>query len=138
MLELWTGDGGLKVHVTITSKSHTHLKYMYPLVLLTSSNGDPLLQDADVELQSELGGRSQEGLNDRGAGEGCSVCKQFPLRLPHLPFHLLRLTPARDLLLPGDADIRLLHAAHTAIDTERLQTPTGTTTAGDHYELQTQ
>lgn len=100
--------------------------YMYmrpPFPLLTTSDGHPLLQDADVELQGELGRRSQEGLNDRGAGEGCSVCKQFPLRLPHLPFHFLRLTPAGDLLLPGNADIRLLHTAHTAIDTERLQTP---------------
>lgn len=115
---------GLKVHVTIKPKGHTHLKYIYSHPPLTSSDGHPLLQDADVELQGELGGRSQEGLNDRGAGEGCSVRKQFPLRLPHLPLHFLGLAPARHLLLPGDADIRLLHAAHTAIDTERLQTPT--------------
>lgn len=90
---------------------------------LTSSNRHPPLQDADVELQGQLGGRSQEGLNDGGAGEGRSVREQFPLSLPHLPLHLLRLTPAGHLLLPGDADVRLLHTAHAAIDAERLQTP---------------
>lgn len=96
---------------------------MCPAPSLTSPDGHPSLQDTDVELQGELGGRSQEGLNDRGAGEGCSVRKQFPLRLPQLPLHILRLTLAGHLLLPGDADIRLLHSAHAAIDTERLQTP---------------
>lgn len=90
---------------------------------LTSSNREPSLQDADVELQRELGGRSQEGLDDRGARKGRPVREQLPLRLPHLPLHLLGMTPAGHLLLPGDADIRLLHAAHAAVDTERLQTP---------------
>lgn len=90
---------------------------------LTSSNGHTSLQDADVELQRELGGGSQEGLDDGGAGKGCPVREQLPLRLPHLPLHLLRLTPAGHLLLPRDADIRLLHMAHAAVDAERLQTP---------------
>lgn len=93
------------------------------IITLTSSNGQPPLQDADVQLQGQLGCWSQEGLNDRGASEGRSVCEQLPLRLPHLPLHLLRLTPMRYLLLPGDADIRLLYTAHAAIDAERLQTP---------------
>lgn len=93
------------------------------LPALTSADGHPLLQDTDVELQSELGRRSKECLDDRSAGEGCSVCEQLSLRLPHLPLHLLRLTPAGHLLLPGDADIRLLHTTHAAIDTKRLETP---------------
>lgn len=92
---------------------------------LTSAYGHRLLQDADVELQGQLGRRAQEGLDDWGAGEGRSVSEQFPLRLAHLPLHLLRLSHPRHLLLPGDADVRLLHAAHAAIDAERLQAPAG-------------
>lgn len=109
-----------KRRVPVTTRWH----YMH-LGGLTSTDGHRLLQDADVKLQGQLGGRAQEGLDDRGAGEGCSVCKQFPFRLPHLSLHLLRLTPPGHLLFPGDADIRLLYLAHTAIDAECLQTPAG-------------
>lgn len=50
----------------------------------TSSNSDVLLQGAYVQLQSQLGGRAQEGLDHRRATERRAVREELALRLAHL------------------------------------------------------
>lgn len=92
-------------------------------LFLTSPNGHILLQHTDVELQCELRGGAQEGLNDGGSSESGSVSHQLALGLPDFMFHLLGLATPRHLFLPSDGDIWLLHLPRASIDTKGVQTP---------------
>lgn len=74
---------------------------------LTSCNGDILLQDADVELQGELRGGAQEGLDDGHALEGVAVGGQPAHRVAHLLLQLHFITLAQPPLA-RDGDVGLL------------------------------
>lgn len=74
---------------------------------LTSGNRDVLLQDADVELEGELRGGAQEGLDDGHALEGVAVRGQPALRVAHLLLHL-HLVALPQPPLAGDGDVGLL------------------------------
>lgn len=92
---------------------------------LTSGGGDVLLQDADVELQGELRGGAQEGLDDRHALEGVAVGGQPAHGVAHLLLHLHRIALPQPPLA-RDGDVGLLLPPRPAVHHQGLHAPAGT------------
>lgn len=89
----------------------------------TSSNSDVLLQGAYVQLQSQLRGWAQEGLDHGRAAERRPVREELAFRLAHLLLDFFWEAILWHLSLLGDADIRLFDVAWLTIDAEDFKTP---------------
>lgn len=104
--------------------SHPNTKKVVTTALPTSGNCDLLLQDADVELERELGRWAEERLDHRGPAERRPVCAQLAFSLSHFLLNFFGVAILGHLPLLCDADIGLFNSFSTEVNIKGFHTPT--------------